>query len=75
MALGFIHFAIALPGEGDMVAVACAGDLPGDAAAGEFAGATRGEFDVGGLHRAGIVLNVVGHLNDPPAARSAVPVA
>lgn len=44
-ALGFVRFAIALPGEGDIVAVARAEDLPDDAAEGEFAGAIRREFN------------------------------
>ena len=37
VALGFVHFVVALPGEGDMIAVGPAEDLPGDAAEGEFA--------------------------------------
>src|ERR1700722_16925757 len=71
IALGFVHFVIALPGEGDIAAFARAEDLPGDAAKGEFAGAIRRELNVGGLHHVAIVLNIVGHRDDPPAAGEA----
>jgi hypothetical protein len=71
IALGFVHFVIALPGKGDIVAVARAEYLPGDAAEGEFAGAIRRDLNVGGLHHVAIALDIVGHRDDPPAAGEA----
>ncbi|WP_432284943.1 hypothetical protein SLT36_26010 [Aminobacter sp. BA135] len=68
IALGFVHFVIALPGEGDVVAVTRAEDLAGDASKGEFAGAIVRELNLGGLHHVAIVLDIVGHRDDPPAA-------
>ncbi|WP_224518893.1 hypothetical protein [Mesorhizobium sp. CO1-1-3] len=71
IALGFVHFVIALPGEGDIVAVTRAEDLAGDASEGEFAGAIVRELNVGGLHHVAIVPDIVGHRNDSPATDDA----
>ncbi|WP_181172284.1 MULTISPECIES: hypothetical protein [unclassified Mesorhizobium] len=48
IALGFVHFVIALPGEGDIVAVTRAEYLAADASEGEFARAIVRELNVGG---------------------------
>lgn len=71
IALGFVHFVIALPEEGDIVAVARAEYLPSDAAEGEFAGAIGRELNVGGLHHVAMVPDIVGHRDDPPATDDA----
>jgi hypothetical protein len=49
IALRFVHFVVALPGEGDVIAVTRAEYLPGDASEGEFTGAICRELDVGRL--------------------------
>lgn len=66
--LGFIHFIVAVPGEGDMVAISRVGEVSSDAAEGEFTRTVGVEEDVGGLHHARIVLDRVGHRHDPPAS-------
>lgn len=71
IALGFVHFVIALPGEGDIVAAARSEDLSGDAAEGEVAAAIRRELNVGGLHPVAIVPTLVGHRDDLPATGAA----
>lgn len=71
IALGFVHFVIALSDESDIVAVTRAEDLPGDAAEGEFSGAIGRGLDVGGLHHVAIVFDIVGHRDDPPTVGEA----
>lgn len=71
VALSLVHLVVAGPGERDGVGIAAAEDLSGDAAEGELAGAAILEGDVGGFHHVGIVVDIVRHLDDSPAAQEA----